>query len=76
MFSTVAVQSGRCAVDICTRPRVAIEIFTTADCSPIEIQRHLRSMYGEDAVDVGSDSGCIILSVLKRILVRDPTGAD
>jgi hypothetical protein len=33
-------------------------------------------MYGEDAVDVGSDSECIVLRVLKRILVRDPTGAD
>lgn len=76
MFGTVAVQSGRYIVDTCTRPRVVTEILTTAGCSPIEICRHLRSMYGEDAVDVGSDSECIVLRVLKRILVRDPTGAD
>jgi hypothetical protein len=63
-------------VDICTRPRVVIEILTTAGCSPVEIHRHLISMYGEDAVDVGSDSEFIILRVMKRILMRDPTGAD
>jgi len=55
---------------------VVIEILTTAGCSPVEIHRHLISMYGEDAIDVGSDSECIILRVMKRILVRDPTGAD
>jgi len=71
----VAVQSGRCC-GICTRPRVAIAILTTAGTSPIEIHRHLRSMYGEDAVDVGSDSKCIILRMMKRIFVRDLTDAD
>jgi hypothetical protein len=42
-------------VDVCTRQRVVIEFLTAEASSPIEIHRLLRSMYGEDAMDVSSD---------------------
>jgi hypothetical protein len=42
------------AVDIYTRQRVVIEFFTTEGSSPIKTHRHLRSMYGEDAIDFSS----------------------
>jgi hypothetical protein len=39
-------------VDICIGQRVVIEFLTAEGSSPIEIHRCLRSVYGEDAIDV------------------------
>jgi len=41
-------------VDVHSRQRVVIEFLTAAGSSPIVIHRLLRSMYGEDAIDVSS----------------------
>jgi hypothetical protein len=43
-------------VNVCTRWRVEIEFLTAEGPSPIEIYRHLRSMFGEDAIDYASVS--------------------
>jgi hypothetical protein len=59
-----------------TRQRVVVE-FRTVECSsPIQIHRCLRSMYGEDAIDVSSDAGSVILRLVKRTLVTGPAAAD
>jgi hypothetical protein len=39
-------------VDVCTRQRVAIEFFNAEGSSVIEIHRNLRSVHGEDAIDI------------------------
>jgi hypothetical protein len=45
----------------------------TADgCSPLEIHRRLRSVYGEDAIDVGSDAGPVVLRTVIRTLFTGP----
>jgi hypothetical protein len=44
-------------VDVGTRQRVVTEFLTTEDSSPIEIHRRLRSVCGEDAIDVSSERG-------------------
>jgi hypothetical protein len=59
-------------VDLCTRQRVEIEFFTAEGCSPIEIHRCLRSMFGEDAIDCASDAGSVTLRAVTRTLL---TGA-
>jgi transposase len=41
-------------VDVRTRQRAVIEFLTAEGSSPIEIHRRLRSVYGEDAIDVSS----------------------
>jgi hypothetical protein len=41
-------------VDVCTKQRVVIEFLTAEGSSPIGNHRLLRSMYGEDAIDVSS----------------------
>jgi histone-lysine N-methyltransferase SETMAR len=41
---------------------VVIEFLTAESSSPIEIHRRLRSVYVEDAIDVGSDAGSVVLS--------------
>ena len=41
-------------MDVRTRQRVVIEFLTAEGSRPIEIHRRLRSVYGEDAVDVSS----------------------
>jgi len=43
------------------------EFLTTDGSSPLEIHRRLRSVYGEDATDVGSvDAGPVVLRTVKR----------
>jgi hypothetical protein len=44
--------------------------------SPIEIHRCLRSVCGEDAIDVNSDDGSFVLRALKRTVVTGPAQAD
>jgi len=41
-------------VDVRTRQSMAIEFFTVEGANPIEIHRRLRSVNGEDAIDVSS----------------------
>ena len=41
-------------MDVCTRQRVVIELLIAQGSNWIHIQRHLRSVYGEDAIDVSS----------------------
>jgi hypothetical protein len=41
---------------------VAIELLTAEGSSPIEINRRLRSLQGEDATDVSSDAGSVVLT--------------
>jgi len=53
VFSTVAVQMAD-DVGIRTRQRMAIEFLVTESSSPIGIHRRLRSVYGEDAIDISS----------------------
>jgi hypothetical protein len=40
--------------DLCNRQRVVTEFLTVEGSSPIEICRRLRSMCGEDSIDVSS----------------------
>jgi len=51
VFNTVAVQM---ADDVGIRTRQIIEFLGTESSSPIGIHRRLRSMYGEDAIDISS----------------------
>lgn len=46
-------------MDLCTRQIVVIELRIAHGSNWIHIQRHLRSVYGEDAIDV-SLVGCWI----------------
>ena len=39
--------------------KVVIKFFAVEGSSPIEIHRHLRIVYDEDAIDVGLDAGSI-----------------
>lgn len=57
-------------------PRVVSEFLTAEDSRPIEIHRHLRSVYGVDVIDVSSDVGSIVIRVVKRALVKCPAAAD
>jgi len=41
-------------VNVCTRQRVVTEILIAQGSNWTHIQRHLRSVYGEDAIDVNS----------------------
>ena len=43
-------------VDVCSRQREVTELFIAQGSNWICIQRHLRSVYGEDAIDVSSVS--------------------
>jgi hypothetical protein len=36
-----------------------VKFLTEEGCSPIEMYRHFRNVYDEDAVDVGLDTGSI-----------------
>lgn len=59
-----------------TRQREVIEFLTVEYFSPAEIHRSLRSMYGEDSIDAGSDAGSIVVRAVKRtLLTRRPTTA-
>jgi hypothetical protein len=40
-------------VDANTKQRMVTELLTVEGSSPIEIHRHMRSVYGEDAIDIG-----------------------
>ena len=60
VFNTVAVQMAD-DVGIHTRQRMAIEFLGTESSSLIDIHRRLRSLYGEDAID--------ICSVRRRVLL-------
>jgi hypothetical protein len=55
-------------VDVRTRQRVVIEFLTAESSSPIEIHRRLISVYVEDAIDVGSDAGSVVLRKVKRLM--------
>ena len=41
----------------------------------IEIHRRLGSAHGEDAIDVSSDAGPVVLRAMKRTLVTGPTAS-
>jgi transposase len=41
-------------VDVNTRQRMVTELLTAEGSSPIEVHRRLRSVYGEDAVEISS----------------------
>jgi hypothetical protein len=53
VFNTVALQMAD-DVGIRTRQRVAIEFLGTESSSLKDIHRRLRSVYGEDAIDISS----------------------
>jgi len=48
---------------------VVIEFLTVEGFSPTEIYRSLKSVYCEDAIDVSSDSGSIVVRAVKRTLL-------
>jgi len=48
-------------VDICMRLRVLTEFLIVDGTNPVEIHRCLRSICGENAVDVSSDVGLVIV---------------
>jgi len=56
-------------VDVRNGQRVMIEFYTAEGFSPLEIYRHMRIVYGEDTIDVGSDAGSFGLRAAKRTLV-------
>ena len=48
-------------VDICMRLRVVIEFLIVEGSSPVEVHRFLRSVYGDNATDVDSDTKLVIV---------------
>jgi hypothetical protein len=56
-------------VDVRTSQGVVVEFLTAKYSSPKEICRRLRSVFGEVALDVNSETGPVILRAVKRALV-------
>jgi hypothetical protein len=63
-------------VDIHTRHRVVTVFLTAEGSSQIEIHILLRSMRGDNAIDVSSDTGSIILRAVKRTMMAGPAAAN
>ena len=55
---------------------MVIELFTAEGSSLVEIYRYLRSVYGEDAVDVSLDGGSVVLRAVERTLKMGLAEAD
>lgn len=53
-------------VDVRTRQRMVIEFFTAEGSSPVEIHVLLRSVCGDDTIDVNSDAGFTISRAVKK----------
>jgi hypothetical protein len=52
------------------------EFYTAEGASPIEIYRRMRIVFGEDTINVGSDSGSVGLRAAKMTLVIGRATAD
>jgi hypothetical protein len=61
MCSTQQHHKTAYVVDVHTRRRVATEFLTVEYSSLVEIHRHLRGPCGEDAINVSSDIGYVVL---------------
>ena len=59
-------------MDVHTMRRVVIEFLTAEGSSP----GRLRSVCGEDTIDVNSDAGFVVLRSMKRTLVTGPAAVD
>jgi len=59
-------------VDVHTMRRVVTEFLIAEDSSP----GRLRSLYGEDTIDVNSDAGFVVLRSMKRTLMTGPAAVD
>lgn len=59
-------------VDVLTRQKVMTELVTAEGCNPIQIHRCLKTMHGEDAIDISSDPGSVVLRTVKRPLLIGP----
>ena len=55
-----------------TRKTKVTELLNAEGSSPIEIRRRLRSVYGENVVDISLDAGPNVLIAVKRTLMTAP----
>jgi hypothetical protein len=63
-------------VRICTRQRMAIEFLGTESSRLIDIHRRLKSVYGEDAIDISSVRRWVCLFKSSEECIGDrPLGA-
>lgn len=58
VFNTAAVQNSRCCGH--TKQRVVNDLLTPESASLMEIHKHIRHIYVEDATDVSSDTASIV----------------
>lgn len=61
-------------VDVGTKQKLVIEVFTAEGSIPIH--RCLRGVCGEDAIDISSDAGSVVLRAVKRTMVAGTAVAD